>query len=81
MILHTKNLCQLNPLNPKGQISSQTWLVFIPKRPEKRPLTQNNRIGVKLFSVYILKAQNLNKRLFQCYYTDFEVGLRAAGDS
>ena len=51
----------INPLNPKGWISGQTWSVFIPERPEKRPLTKNNRIGVKLFSVYTLKAQNLNK--------------------
>ena len=51
----------INPLNPKDRISGQTWSVFIPERPENRPLTQNNRIGVKSCSVYTRKAQNLNK--------------------
>ena len=53
-----------NPLNPKSRISGQTWSVFIPERPEKRPSTQNNHIGVKLFSVYTLKAQNFCKGYF-----------------
>ena len=61
IIAESQNVTRFNPLNPKGRISGQTWSVFISKRPEKRPLTQNNCIGVKLFSVYTLKSQNLNK--------------------